>query len=129
MTGSGWLFVPLIALGMLGPQAASAKDDLVIGVAQSPSSLHPCIDAEIIKGYILGFAQRPVTSFDRDWKLACLLCTDVPTLDNGLVQRETDGEGGNGLAVTLHLCRTTSRSTVVLPSRGRRLPTGCTGTR
>jgi peptide/nickel transport system substrate-binding protein len=103
MTGSGWVFVPLIGLCMLVPQAASAKDDLVIGVAQSPSSLHPYIDAEIIKGYILGFAQRPVTSFDRDWKLACLLCTDVPTLDNGLVQRETDGEGGNGLAVTLRL--------------------------
>ena len=73
------------------------------GVAQSPSSLHPYIDAEIIKGYILGFAQRPITSFDRDWKLACLLCTDVPTLDNGLARRETEGEGGNGLAVILHL--------------------------
>src|ERR1700689_2524015 len=103
MTRSGWFFVPLIALCMLGPKAVSAKDNLVIGVAQSPSSLHPYIDAEIIKGYILGFAQRPITSFDRDWKLACLLCTDVPTLDNGLVQRETDGEGGNGLAVTLRL--------------------------
>jgi peptide/nickel transport system substrate-binding protein len=103
MTRSGWFFVPLIALCMLGPEAASAKDDLVIGVAQSPSSLHPYIDAEIIKGYILGFAQRPITSFDRDWKLACLLCTGVPTLDNGLVRRETDGEGGNGLAVTLRL--------------------------
>jgi peptide/nickel transport system substrate-binding protein len=103
MTRSGWFFVPLIALCMLGPKAASAKDDLVIGVAQSPSSLHPYIDAEIIKGYILGFAQRPITSFDRDWKLACLLCTDVPTLDNGLVRREADGEGGNGLAVTLRL--------------------------
>jgi peptide/nickel transport system substrate-binding protein len=43
---------------MLGPQAASAKDALVIGVAQSPSSLHPYIDTEIIKGCILGFAQR-----------------------------------------------------------------------
>jgi peptide/nickel transport system substrate-binding protein len=64
MTRSGWFFVPLIGLCMLGPQATSAKDDLVIGVAQSPSSLHPYIDAEIIKGYILGFAQRPITSFD-----------------------------------------------------------------
>jgi peptide/nickel transport system substrate-binding protein len=103
VTRSGWFAASLIVLCLVSARPVEAKDDLVIGVAQSPSSLHPYIDAEIIKGYILGFAQRPVTSFDRDWKLACLLCTDVPTLDNGQARRETDSEGGNGLAVTLRL--------------------------
>jgi peptide/nickel transport system substrate-binding protein len=93
----------LVALCLLGGHRAAAKDDLVIGVAQFPSSLHPYIDAQIIKGYILGFAQRPVTSFDQDWKLSCLLCSEVPTLENGLARREADSEGGDGIAVTLRL--------------------------
>jgi peptide/nickel transport system substrate-binding protein len=76
-----------------GSAGCISENDLVIGVAQSPSSLNPYIDAEIIKGYILGFAQRPITSFDGDWKLACLRCTEVPTLDNGLARREIDAEG------------------------------------
>jgi peptide/nickel transport system substrate-binding protein len=103
MFRSGWLFPSLLAVCMLVPQPVLAKNDLVIGVAQFPSSLHPYINAEIIKGYILGFAQRPITSFDRNWKLSCLLCTDLPTLDNGLVRRENADDGGAGLAVTLRL--------------------------
>ena len=50
-----------------------ARDDLVIGVSQVPSSLHPGIDAEAIKNYVLGFAIRPVTAFDPEWKNSCLL--------------------------------------------------------
>jgi len=47
---------------------------LVIGVAQFPSSIHPNIDPEVIKGYVLGFASRPVTAFPAGWaaQLRCL---------------------------------------------------------
>ena len=77
----------LVAIGLmvlpLLPQSAQAKDDLVIGVAQFPSSLHPAIDAEVVKAYVLGFAIRPITAFDKDWKNSCLLCTELPTIENG----------------------------------------------
>ena len=39
--------LPLLALVGLTSQA-QAKDDLIIGVAQFPSSLHPDIDAEVV---------------------------------------------------------------------------------
>ena len=55
------------------------KDDLVIGVAQFPSSLHPDVDAEVIKAYVNDFVIRPITAFDPDWKNTCLLCTELPT--------------------------------------------------
>ena len=42
-------FLATLALAPLGP-LAFAKDDLVIGAAQFPSSLHPFIDAEGYKG-------------------------------------------------------------------------------
>ncbi len=96
---SRWISALPLVLCLLVPQAAQARDELVIGVAQFPSSLDPYVNADIIKGYVLGFVQRPVTSFDRDWKLSCLLCTVVPTIENGLARPE----GNGGLAVTLRL--------------------------
>ena len=90
-------------MSLLQQSPASAKDDLVIGVAQFPSSLHPNIDAEVIKSYVLGFAIRPVTAFDAEWENTCLLCSALPTLENGLVKYEDKPGGGHGLAVTLKL--------------------------
>ena len=91
----------LLAGPWLAP-AALAKDDLVIGVAQFPSSLHPDIDAEVIKGYVLGFTTRAITAYDKDWKNSCLLCTELPTLANGLAKLETV-DGKPGMAVTIKL--------------------------
>ena len=83
--------------------SAQAKDDLVIGVAQFPSSLHPNIDAEAIKGYVVAFALRPITSHDKDWKMACLLCAELPDAENGLAKLEDLPGGGQGMAVTIKL--------------------------
>ena len=92
-----------LALGaVVRAPSAWAKDDLVIGVAQFPSSLHPSIDPEVIKVYALGFALRPVTAFDADWKNSCLLCAELPTLANGLAKLE-EHDGQPGMAVTIKL--------------------------
>jgi peptide/nickel transport system substrate-binding protein len=88
---------------LLGAGAAQAKDDLVIGVAQFPSSLHPNIDAEVIKGYVNAFTIRQITAYDKDWKNSCLLCAELPSLDNGLAKREKRPDGTEGLAVTIKL--------------------------
>jgi peptide/nickel transport system substrate-binding protein len=95
--GAAWA-----ALG-LAAAPAQAKDDLVIGISQFPSSMHPYLDPEVVKGYIEAFATRPVTAFDKDWKNSCLLCTELPTLDNGLVKIEDRPGGGKGMAVTIKL--------------------------
>ena len=94
------ILLVLAALSLALP--ARAKDDLVIGVSQFPSSLHPGIDAEVIRDYVLGFAIRPVTAFDPEWKNSCLLCSELPTIENGLA-RIVDRGGGKGMDVTLKL--------------------------
>jgi peptide/nickel transport system substrate-binding protein len=94
--------IAMMALPQLVSPAA-AKDDLVIGVAQFPSSLHPAIDALVIKNYVLGFVIRPITAFDQDWKNSCMLCTELPTLENGLAKFEDQPGGGRGMAVTIKL--------------------------
>ncbi len=80
MTLRLWL-IPVLFVAMAPGirQAAAAKDELVIGVAQFPSSLHPDVDPEVVKSYVLGFTIRPLTAFGADWKNACSLCAELPS--------------------------------------------------
>ncbi|HEX3346620.1 MAG TPA: peptide ABC transporter substrate-binding protein [Acetobacteraceae bacterium] len=91
----------VLGLPIAAPHAL-AKDDLVIGVAQFPSSLHPDIDAEVIKAYVIDFALRQITAFDPEWENSCLMCTELPTIKNGLAKIE-DTAKGKGMAVTIKL--------------------------
>src|SRR5277367_5292816 len=104
--GAIMIFRPILAAAcaaFLIAAPAWAKDDLVIGVSQFPSSMHPNLDPELVKGYFEAFALHPVTAFDKDWKNSCLLCSQLPTLDNGLVKIEDRAGGGKGMAVTVKL--------------------------
>lgn len=92
----------LVALAFLTPLAAQAnpsRPELVIGLSQFPTILHPSIESMIVKAYALGFVHRPITAYDADWKLACLMCTTVPTVENGLAKTKPDG----GMTVTFTL--------------------------
>jgi hypothetical protein len=83
--------------------AALAKDELIIGAAQFPPNLHPQIGGTIIRSYTLGFALRPITAFNKDWQKVCLLCAELPTIENGLARYEDLPDGQRGLAVTIKL--------------------------
>lgn len=90
-------------LALAGAAHAQTHDTLTIGIAQFPSSLQPDIDPETVKAYVMGFVIRPVTAFDPDWNNTCLLCSDLPTLENGLARIEDLPGGGKGMAVTIKL--------------------------
>jgi peptide/nickel transport system substrate-binding protein len=93
----------LFAAALATAHAQGQHDTLTIGIAQFPSSLHPDIDPEVVRAYAAGFVIRPITAFDADWKNTCLLCTDLPTLENGLARREIRPDGKPGMAVTIKL--------------------------
>jgi peptide/nickel transport system substrate-binding protein len=93
----------LSAALLMPGEAKAAKDQLTIGVAQFPSTLHPNIDAEVIKSYVLDFAIRQITAFDPDWKNSCLICAELPTVKNGLAKVEDRPDGKKGMAVTIKL--------------------------
>jgi peptide/nickel transport system substrate-binding protein len=82
--------------------AAGPHPDLTIGVSSFPSTLHPAIDPDLIKFFVLGFADRPVTVFDASGRLVCLLCTEVPSIANGDAKLEALAGGKQGMAVTFH---------------------------
>jgi len=73
---------------LLWSPPAPARDQLVIGVTQYPSTLHPNIESMLAKSYVLGFTMRPFTTYDENWKLICMLCTELPTIENGSARVE-----------------------------------------
>ena len=95
-------FAAIIAVVvLLGPaQAQKNADQLVIGITQFPSTFHPNIDSMLAKTYILSLTRRPFTSYDKDWKLVCMLCVTLPTIENGLAVPEKTARDKQGIAVT-----------------------------
>ncbi|RMD61001.1 MAG: peptide ABC transporter substrate-binding protein [Alphaproteobacteria bacterium] len=83
----------------------AAAGELIIGLTQFPSTLNPQLDSMLAKSYVLAMTQRPITAYDQDWKVVCLLCTELPTLENGLAKRVTLPDGREGIAVTYTLRR------------------------
>ena len=66
------------------------------------------------KSYVLGFARRPLTAYDPDWALTCLLCDRVPSLENGGAARETTPEGKTASASPT-ACATTRAGATARP--------------
>lgn len=78
-----FLAIVLLLSGPAEPAAAGPHDTLAIGITQFPATLHPSINAMVAKAYVLGMARRPLTTYDADWHLICMLCTELPTIENG----------------------------------------------
>jgi peptide/nickel transport system substrate-binding protein len=98
--------IVLAALALLGPTAvlaAEARTHLVIGISQFPDNFNPNINTMAAKSYILNMARRPITTHDPDWKLICMLCTELPSLEKGTARYETTKDGKKGIAVTYTL--------------------------
>jgi len=98
------LALVILILGGTAPgAAAAARDELVIGITQFPSTFHPNIDSMLAKTYVLSMTKRPMTAYDKHWKLVCLLCVKLPTIENGLAKLERTPKGKRGIAVTYTL--------------------------
>ncbi|NKB59280.1 MAG: peptide ABC transporter substrate-binding protein [Alphaproteobacteria bacterium] len=88
----------IFLLGVTFP--AAAKDTLVIGISQFPRNFNPNIESMLAKSYVLAMARRQLTVYDADWKLVCLLCTVLPSYENGRAVNELTADGKPGIAVT-----------------------------
>jgi len=79
--------------------AQPVKDTLTVGMAQFPPDMHPNITTTSIKDTILNAARRPMVGFSQDGQVICLLCTQVPSLANGLARVITREDGTEGMEV------------------------------
>jgi peptide/nickel transport system substrate-binding protein len=97
---AGFLFAALVLIADPLPAVAAEHDELTIGVVQFPVMLNPNIEAVAAKSYVLGFTTRPFTVFDADWKVVCLLCSELPSFENGRAAKTQLPDGKTGVDLT-----------------------------
>ena len=91
-----------LVLALHAPARAEERDTLTIGIAEFPSSLHPSLDPLLIKSYVLGYVLRQVSAFDKT-ALRCLVCAELPTIENGQAKIVDLPGGGRGMDVTMKI--------------------------
>lgn len=96
-----WLqgFVLSASLLACHPAASQPHTSLTMGMSQFPPDMHPFITSTSIKDTILGAALRPVVGFTAEGRVICLLCTEVPSLANGLAKIVDRPDGTKGMEV------------------------------
>jgi len=97
-------FLLLVGLAA-APGSATRAESLTIGMTQYPYTLNPNIESMLAKSYVLAMTMRPLTHYDQNWEAVCLLCTELPTIENGGAVIEPLPEGidspsDEGIAVT-----------------------------
>src|SRR5712691_9101006 len=97
---ASWLAALALALAVSAPASGAERLSLTIGMTQFPATLNPNIDTMAAKSYVLGMALRPFTVYDADWKLVCLLCVTLPSIDNGLAVPVDLVDGKKGIDIT-----------------------------
>ncbi len=90
------LFLSIITLN---PKEIVAKNnELVIGMKQFPSTMHPTIDSMMAKTYILGMVQRPFTLYNHKWELECMLCDKLPSFEDGTARTRIKEDGSEAIS-------------------------------
>lgn len=93
----------LLALSLSAAALGREPGELDIGITQFPSTLNPDIDEMAAKSYVLAMTRRPITTYDASWHLVCMLCTELPTIENGLAVPFMLPDGKRGVRVTYTL--------------------------
>jgi peptide/nickel transport system substrate-binding protein len=90
----------IAAVGLFASSPARAKDELIIGLTQFPSTFNPLFDPMATKSYILGMAKRGLTTYDKEWNGVCVLCTELPSIENGRLKPVDRPDGSKGAEIT-----------------------------
>lgn len=99
-----------VALSLLTGSAAFAQgssqgdgEQLVVAAGQFLTNSHPLIQVNNTKRATIGYGILPLTAVDGHGNNVCVLCDDLPTLENGKAEVITNADGSEGLKVTFTL--------------------------
>ena len=76
---------------------AAAKDELVLAMTQAPGTMNPIISSMLAKSLIQNMIARPITAYDPDWKMVCLVCVELPSLEKKTARLVTLADGKQGI--------------------------------
>lgn len=96
-------FASLLAFAAFATAPAHAKDELVVAMTQMPGTWNPIISSMLAKSLISNMTARPLTAFDAEWKLVCLACTELPTVENGKARVVDLPDGKKGMEIDFEL--------------------------
>ena len=82
---------------------AMAKDELVLAINQAPGTMNPLISSMLAKSLVSNMTARPLTAFDVSWKTVCMVCTELPTIENGKARIVDLPNGKKGIAIDFEL--------------------------
>lgn len=92
------LFLFLLVFGALaGP--GYCKDELILGISQAPGAMNPLNSSTMAQSLIQNMTGRPFTAYDSHWKIVCLLCTEVPSLEAGTARVVELPDGRKGMEI------------------------------
>lgn len=82
---------------------AFAKDELVLAMTQAPGTMNPVISSMLAKSLIRNMIARPITAYDPDWKLVCLVCVELPSIEKKTARIVTLADGKQGIETDVAL--------------------------
>ncbi|MGB3337729.1 MAG: ABC transporter substrate-binding protein, partial [Devosia sp.] len=97
------LIAAAMAATMLATPVAYAQADdeqLVVGALQFLTNFHPLIQVNNTKRNLITLALRPITAFDPEGNNTCVLCEEIPTVENGQAKIIDNADGTQSMEVT-----------------------------
>ena len=82
---------------------ARAKDELVVGMTQMPGTWNPIISSMLAKSLVSNMTARPITAYDANSRLVCLVCTELPTIANGKARVIDLPDGKKGMEIDVEM--------------------------
>jgi peptide/nickel transport system substrate-binding protein len=82
---------------------ALAKDELVLAMNQAPGTMNPLISSTLARSLVANMTARPLTAYDPGWKLICMVCTELPTIENDHARVVDLANGKKGLEIDFAL--------------------------
>lgn len=93
------LLVALVALASPG----YGKDELIIGISQAPGTMNPLNSSTMAQSLIQNMTGRPFTAYDANWRLVCLVCTELPVLEAGTARVIELADGKKGMEIDFEM--------------------------
>ena len=96
-------FLSILAALTAFASPALAKDELVLAMNQAPGTMNPLISSMLAKSLVSNMTARPLTAYDVKWNLVCLVCTELPTIENGKARIVDLPNGKKGMEIDFEL--------------------------
>ena len=85
---------------LAAPQVSNENKHLRIGLLGKIDTLHPLFMQNDAERFVYFLTAHPLAALNGKWQWQCFLCTQMPTLENGLIKKTQIKNHAKKLAIT-----------------------------